>query len=176
MRRSLSILPFVLAGPLSAGTLDPVIVETVPVAPIAPPMMVSDWSGPYAGLAFGTADVSDARYYETDSDDEFAFDDVADATDGSAFGAFGGYNLQSGSFVYGGELAYYSLNEVGYANDGDEVELLEDVIDLRARVGYSFGDILVYGALGFSTASLNTDFEGAEIDDSVYGTNIGLGV
>lgn len=99
--------------------------------------LAEDWSGAYAGLTVGKGN-ADIRA-------NFGFDINFDY-EGEAYGLFAGYNVQNGNIVFGGELAVQSTNlsQSGY------VESLDRLIDLKGRLGYSFGSAMVYGVAGFS--------------------------
>jgi outer membrane immunogenic protein len=153
----------VLAAPSFAGGPTVVVQEPVPVAPPMPVAQTVDWTGPYVGLAFGTAN-GDA------STDVEAFD----YENGTAASILAGYNFQSGSFVYGGELAYSSVSDMvleGVGNGGDDT--FDSMVDLRGRLGYSTGNALFYGALGYAWGDTTIN---ATDSASADGISLGLGM
>lgn len=159
----------VTASAASAGALDPVVIETVPVVPVAPMApMVHSWTGGYAGLSFGAALADEVTVSNNEGDGELE----ESLEDGTALGVFGGYNFQNGNIVYGAELAYYSVSDVTAEDDDDGEELLDSIIDLRGRLGYAFGNAMVYGAVGFSKARTDDD----DFDPDLTGFNYGIGV
>lgn len=144
----------VLAGAVVyvAPPTSPVVATTV-----ATPH-VTDWSGFYAGLSAGGLNGDGG-------DDPFTFD-------GTAYGAFAGYNMQRGAFVYGGELAYTYADttyESGVGSGSGEFGLF----DLKARAGYSLGTALVYLAAG-GTFGVYSDDAGYD-NAAVSGYNYGIG-
>ncbi|HHB81169.1 MAG TPA: hypothetical protein ENK83_05410, partial [Aliiroseovarius sp.] len=90
---------------------------------------------------------------------------------GPLYGAFAGYNMQSGNMVYGVELAYSAANVQinGGAFPGYSYDRF---IDLKGRVGYAMDNVLVYGEIGGSTAH----WGGTAEDANVNGLMLGLGV
>lgn len=85
-----------------------------------------------------------------------------------------GYNLQSGSLVYGGELAYSSGNTT--FPDFPDGNFLDGMIDLKGRVGYAAGKMLWYGTLGYSRT--DRTFAGPVTNDPLKldGMSFGVGV
>ena len=100
----------------------------------------TDWTGAYAGLSVSKFDgnfVDGTTYAEIDA---------------AVGGVFLGYNHDFGNFLLGGEVA---LGGTINGNDGGEYSL-ENLVDIKAKVGKSFGNTLIYGLVGYSTASDNT--------------------
>ncbi len=112
-----------------------------PVAPAAP---VADWSGGYAGLSFGAGTATDS---------------AADH-DLSVLGAHGGYRVDTGPLVYGGELQYAR-------QDIDTAASEQTSLRLKGAVGYDAGRLLPYVVVGLSSLAYE--------DDSGSGTLYGLG-
>jgi opacity protein-like surface antigen len=163
MRTSIaSIVTLGLASagiPAVAGGIAPVVAEPAPVV-VAPAPIVTDWSGIYGGLSYSKA-MGDIDFGDGSTDFE----------DGSAPGAFVGYNFQNGAFVYGAELAYQGFNDLkldGFGGDG-----VHDGIDLKGRLGYSAGRALPYLALGYSMAKYD---DGIDDDIDLDGVSYGLGL
>ncbi|MEJ6394471.1 outer membrane beta-barrel protein [Gymnodinialimonas sp. 2305UL16-5] len=136
--------------------------------PPPPPVVVAvdePFEGPYVGLEFGhvfgdgelTQSVPGATTTTLDLDYD----------NGTAWGIFGGYNVQNGAMVYGGEARYLHLNEIGA---GDDYEI-PYVADLRARIGYAAGDVMFYGAAGVSFS----EYESGVTSIDLTGYNLGLG-
>lgn len=139
-----------LAAPAFAGSADPAPMEPMIQAPAPVAMsMGRDWTGGYAGLQLGYADVST-------SVDGLDGDDVIG-------GLTLGYDWQFGNFVAGvGVDADLADLEVG-----DPVAAtLERVYRLKARAGYSLGDGLLYATGGGA---------GADIDGFGYNTGYFVG-
>ena len=170
-----------VAGGALAGSVD-VIVASEPVV-IAPVQKITDWSGPYVGalvgFGSGTADEiwDDGQETTTDTYD----------LEGIGYGAFAGYNFQSGSIVYGIEAAF-QFSDVGFLVEdvfvlgGDLVADYQggftNFTDLKARVGFAAGNALIYGFAGGSMGSYSTEYVG--LGDvwnvSAAGYNYGAGV
>ena len=106
----------------------PVPIENAPVA---------SWIGPYLGVYSGYGFVGQTQ----------GATGGTISTNGWLFGGFAGYNLQSGSIVYGleGDIGYNGMNGgngTTYSRQGLEGSL-------RARLGYSPDDaILLYATAG----------------------------
>ena len=110
-----------------------------------------DWAGPYAGgqLSWDNFAVEDRNYGTGPK-----------TINGAGFGVFGGYNFQSGPWVYGPEL---QLTKHSAEGDVDEYFLpatIESSVGLRARVGYATGKTLPYLAIGAASTRWNADHEG----------------
>lgn len=141
----MKLLTFTAAACLTAGAVfaDGVNeAETTPV--VTPPVPVNttaDFSGAYGGLGLGIAQ-GEIGYFGNDDDVDF--------NDGTAISLFGGYNIQNGNLVYGGEIGYSQLSDFYVVPDFGDDDVIESLIDLRGRVGYVTGDVLIYGALGYS--------------------------
>lgn len=90
---------------------------------------------------------------------------------GSSFGAFGGYNFVNGDWTYGVELAYTSGFDI--VDSPYSPSSVERIVDLRAKFGKSFGNTLVYGALGYTDAKI-TYFDGFA-HEGASGMNVGIG-
>src|SRR5512137_1484801 len=102
------------------------------------------WSGFYAGVNAGYGDVFDAP----------GGLDIS----GGLLGFHLGYNYQIGSAVLGVEGDYMG----SWMEDGPFA--VDDIASIRARAGYTFGNTLLYGTLGYAWAdasSLGSDsFDG----------------
>ncbi|MEL6684397.1 MAG: outer membrane beta-barrel protein [Pseudomonadota bacterium] len=128
---------------------------------ILPSTAMAEWSGPYAGLSFG---FTAAAEYSQD-DGVFAIDDSR------IFGAFAGYQSQSGSLVFGAELAITNAPDAVLV-DAPEFSILAPNVDLKGRLGYDLGDILAYGVVGMSRLNVASSDEEAPGN----GPNIAFGV
>ncbi|MDX8353009.1 outer membrane protein [Cognatiyoonia sp. IB215182] len=107
-------------------------IVTVPAAGFA-----NDWNGPYAGIAAGSAEI--------DTDDGAELDG-----DGNSLGIFAGYlfNL-GGGLVSGIEVDY---DETEY-DIGDGAVEVDSTGRIKGRLGTELGSGLVYGTLGFVSAT-----------------------
>ncbi len=125
-------------------------VTEAPVAPSVAYAAGTDWSGFYAGLQYGSGDLS------------ASFGGVSvDAGDFDAYGVHAGYMWDLGGFVVGAELDY---NNVALDVDSDADG---DLMRARGRLGADLGRFLPYATLGL--ASLSSDGE------SESGTTYGIG-
>ena len=86
---------------------------------------------------------------------------------GAAAGAFVGYNVVSGNLVYGGELAW----STGVSTDAYGVDSINNLIDVKGRLGTMMGSTLVYGAIGYSYGKISQ----FSADASISGPSIGVG-
>ncbi len=150
-----------MAAPSFAG--GPTVIAADPVPAYAPtPVAAHDWSGAYVGLSYG----------KTSADIDFSSTGLFDFEDGRVAGIYGGYLVQRGSFVYGGELAYGKVSDSfipGGFGDDDEIEF---VLDLKARAGFAADRAMFYGVLGYSKSNYIepgvTPFE-IDLDGVAYG-------
>jgi len=116
-----------------------------------PPEPETRWDGVYVGLLGGvlTGEVAELQT-------EF---------DATTYGGFAGFNFQDGDMVYGVEVAL----QTGRLSIPETVDL-DILFDAKARVGYSFGDALVFGSGGYS--NLDAD----ECCYQASGWNLGAGI
>ncbi|WP_341366280.1 porin family protein [Yoonia sp. BS5-3] len=135
---------------------------TLACAALLPTTVFADWSGGYAGLNFGTT-TGDLDFFDTDVAQEL--------DDGTTVGVFAGYQVQSGAFVYGGEVAIFNTSDA-FVTGFSESEISEPMFDFKARGGYTIDDVLLYGLLGMSSG-IYTNLPDDEWD--VSGLNYGIG-
>lgn len=143
--------------------LKPFVVSFLIIA--SGPGFAQDWTGAYGGLTFGqttfdqVATVGGVPGPRTDERD-------------TSIGGFAGYQVHSGALVYGGEIA---VAKASFPPDG--VIHISDTdyayIDLSGRVGYAFGDLLVYGKAGLSHADVT--YTGPGVTVGLDGTHFGIG-
>ena len=145
------------------------VISMEPPAPQPLPMEevpVASWAGAYAGItggySFGETDISSAPGNSID-------------TDGFNASVFGGWNGQSGMFVYGLE------GDIGYDwADGTNAGASTDRGfngSLRARMGVAATDnVLVYATGGGAAAKIDVN-DGLGFSDSktMYGWTAGVG-
>jgi opacity protein-like surface antigen len=110
-----------------------------------------DWSGGYAGLQFGNSNADDGT-------------DVVDADD---YGVHGGYLLDRGLAVYGGELSLDALDFEAGANVDNA-----SAIRVKGLVGYDAGAFLPYLAAGSAVIDLDRAV-GNDVSDSVFFLGVG---
>ena len=101
---------------------------------------------------------------------------------GSALGLSGGYNWRNGNIVYGADFQYLNFNNLTATEDPvNETREVLGVVDLRGRVGYATGDLLLYGALGWSWSRLHIHpglaygDQGRDNSADLNGVSIGVG-
>ncbi|AMY68119.1 outer membrane protein [Frigidibacter mobilis] len=147
-----------LALPALAGGLTEPVYEAAPVYAPAPVAAPSNWAGGYAGVFLGYAD-----------DDVDITDDAGLSPDsqpnptGGLVGLTGGYNFQSGNWVYGVEadIAKANLSDNGsfdLSTDEYDVEI-NSMATLRGRIGYDMGRWMPYATVGFAAADADYAFE-----------------
>lgn len=130
---------------------------------------LADFSGGYAGAGFSsiTGDITAPDVIE---DINLAIKEDTILT------GFGGYQIQRGALVYGGELAISQANDGGIAGIGIE-GLDTTAIDLKGRVGYVLDDrIMAYGTAGFSRFSTDIEPLGADETLESDGFIVGAGI
>lgn len=142
--------------------------------PYTPPVVLKpyNWSGAYIGGHFGWAwtdvDVFDVVPYNP-LPNNFSYD-----LDGPFGGVQAGYNMQSGSIVYGieGELGYLALDGSGQAPSrvgipGDSISSVDGGIygTIAGRVGFAADGFLVYGKAGWGFADVDASYT----DDNAAG-------
>jgi len=149
---ALPIVPALASGPVAPP---PQVVDYVMPAP------AFDWAGAYGGLSVSSVS---GRINENTGGGVFP-----DLDSDTGFGGFVGYNWQRGNFVFGGELSYTSFDT---AYVGFPVSFQQNVLELRARAGYSFDRVLAYGFVGAARSRL--DDAGTIYNQT--GVTYGLGV
>jgi outer membrane immunogenic protein len=131
-------------------------------APYYPPAPASvyNWAGAYAGLNAG---------YEWGK-----ITGSSVQPSGIAGGLQGGYNWQSGSFVFGGETDI----QVSGADDTFAPYKFSNPWfgTLRGRAGYAFNNILFYGTLGLAYGGLKGEIGGLDENKTHVGWAGGFGV
>jgi outer membrane immunogenic protein len=143
-----------------AFAADVVYQEPAAPAPVFEPTPVASWAGPYAGLHLGYGFGGDVNGIDTD---------------GFVGGAFGGYNFQSGQFVYGleGDINYNGAK--GEAAGVEARSKLDGSIRARAGVAVT-DDVLVYGTAGGAAEKLRVS-DGVNRDtQTMLGYTVGAGV
>jgi outer membrane immunogenic protein len=168
--------PAAYAGSKLAPVVDPVI--TAPAAPA--PVMMRDWTGPYAGITLGFArtrwdgdDITDPEDLENGPTEQ-----VRQFFREGQFGAAGhlGYNMDMGNWVVGGEVAAAP----GFNTTvGDRDVRWGATARLKAgpKLGAQ-GDTWAFGTLGLAHVRHRAT-EGANNDDDSRSGNgwlVGIGV
>ncbi|TYR32837.1 porin family protein [Mesorhizobium microcysteis] len=156
----------VLAMAAPAMAADVVYQEPPAPQPIIESAPVSSWAGPYAGLHLGygfSGDVSDGTGGSI-------------GTDGWLGGAFGGFQMQNGQFVYGieGDVNYSGVD----GTDGTFTARSRIDGSLRGRAGVAVtDDILLYGTAGIAAERLRIteDATGNRDTNTMIGYTVGGG-
>ena len=145
-----------IASPALAG--GPVAVEPEPtVTPVSQPVIASgmDWSGAYAGVQLGYADI-DSNGAGLDGD-------------GMLGGIHAGYRWDMGNFIAGAEVDWDSADvDLGNPVAGT----LDDVARLKLIAGTEFGRSLIYGTVGVAHA--NATVAGVDLSDNGWFLGAGL--
>ncbi|MCK4860292.1 MAG: porin family protein [Rhodobacteraceae bacterium] len=123
----------------------------------------ADWGGTYAGASYNI-EAGELRAYDALGASTGVYD-----LKGDLFGGFAGYNVDTGSMVFGGEIAFATgdLHLVTHATAH-----VETIIDAKARLGLPLGDALVYGVAGGSIGH----YVGVTTDIDFAGVNYGAGI
>ena len=151
-----------LAAPAFAGGLTPPVVESEPAIAATPaPAPVQSWAGFYAGVTGGAATSGGASYAPAGT---------AFGIDRGSYGVMGGYNLQNGALVYGGEIAAQATDFNLEGAPGS----FDNMIDLKARAGMAYGKVLPYAFVGYSRGDWKNG--NALTNGAADGMNYGLGV
>lgn len=118
----------ILAGALAIGaTMASAGGMAVAVDPVvAAPVVVSDWTGPYAGVSFGHVKASALGVSATDN----------------GYGIFAGYRYDFGQLVVGGELEY-----------ARGTKTKTDSTEAKVMLGYDAGRVLPYALVGYGKSS-----------------------
>jgi outer membrane immunogenic protein len=132
---TLAVALAALSTPVLAG--GPTVVEPDPMPDaMAAPVAAHDWSGAYVGLGYGK--VSGHVGYSNGFS--------RDMEDGKLRSIYGGYQMQRGNLVFGGELAFSNTSD--FTLIGFPLESIERMIDLKGKIGFATNRVLFYGALG----------------------------
>ncbi|MGK7752701.1 MULTISPECIES: outer membrane protein [unclassified Roseovarius] len=122
----------ITAAPALAGNLTPPADPYVP----PPPVPVSDWAGPYAGvqLGFGDLDLSGIAVPGANVPSQ--------SDDGFLGGLHVGYNWDRGTLVYGVE------GDIDFTDISFNTTDVDTIARLRLRAGVDTGSAFVYGTAG----------------------------
>lgn len=122
-----------------AAAAAPAMAQEIAQRPLSFAQSGTDWSGAYAGLSLG------GDHLELSPNER----------DGTVVGLHGGYDVDFGAYVLGGEVEY--MRSDIWSNRA------ADTIRMKGRAGYDMGPALVYGVLG------------GTVLNSQLGYNVGLG-
>ncbi|WP_337181663.1 outer membrane protein [Shinella sp.] len=138
-------------------------IDEVPQAPAAEysEPVVKNWSGAYVG---GTATWQNGKFNGQGKNRAHGF----------GGGVYGGYNMQSGQMVYGGEA---DLNYSGVNNTANGFKAKQGANgSIRGRVGVDLNPVLVYGTAGIAASNVKVNNGGAKDDATMLGWTAGAGV
>ncbi|MBO9452146.1 porin family protein [Tropicibacter sp. R16_0] len=137
------------------------------------------FDGAYVGFSIGAATADGTTEYPLlAGGTRFA---PFDPGTGQGYGTFAGYNFQRDNLIYGVELHYINMVRVADRNSAaQEAREVIELVDLRGRVGYVNGNLMVYGALGYSWAKFRvhpgSGFGPRDNQTNLTGLNVGLGL
>ena len=130
------------------------------------PAAAQDWSGFYGGAALSSVS-GNWQHMDTPSGPITNFGDYSSA---GMVSLFAGYNVQSGNLVYGGEFSAGRASDLCFEDYPGECA--DKFMDLKGRLGYAFGQALVYGVAGLT----QLEYDYAPPAYTLTGVNYGLGV
>ena len=154
-------------------------------APIAE-QPVANFSGPYVG-AFAGYQYERADWYQYDAANWSKLPPVAVTQTSLVWGAYAGYNLQSGKGIFGIEAdASPAKRNLGMGCDVGGISCQMDiggVYSVRARFGWAFDNVMVYGSGGValtpwasSVINLTTSQRLDHASGLNYGVAVGAGI
>ncbi len=139
-------------------------IDDVPQAPAAEyvePVASGNWAGAYAG---GTASWQRGDFQQQGKA----------KANGFGGGVYGGYNMQSGQLVYGGEA---DLNYSGVDSKHNGRTAQQGLNgSLRGRVGIDLNPVLLYGTAGVAATNAEMKQGGSKDDKTMLGWTAGAGV
>lgn len=149
------IASFVTLASISAASAD---------GPYEPPVPVSNWAGLYYGTSIG------GIWADVDTTEN-------GSPSGGVAGAQVGYNWQFDRLVFGieGDLAVATADQ-GFGPGFPERVGVDGTAAIRARLGYDFGRLLIYGAAGVAAADVEMDDDTSIGSDTFWGWTVGGGV
>lgn len=137
-------------------------VMDIPQAPAADysEPAIKDWSGAYLG---GTATWQKGKFNRQGSK----------RANGFGGGVYGGYNVQDGQMVYGGEA---DLNYSGVDAQTNRFKAKQGANgSIRARVGVDLNPVLVYGTAGVAASNVEVKDATGKDDATMLGWTAGVG-
>ena len=138
-------------------------IDEVPQAPAAEysEPVVKNWSGAYVG---GNATWQKGKFNGQGHDRGHAL----------GGGVYGGYNMQSGQLVYGGEA---DLSYSGVDNNSHGFTAKQGANgSIRGRVGVDLNPVLVYGTAGVAATNTEMKLGNAKDENTSVGWTAGAGV
>jgi outer membrane immunogenic protein len=153
-----------IAKLLMTTALSSALVLTGPMSQAAAQDRVYDWTGFYAGFGASGVATGSTITFSTGTTN------LPVPKLGAGFTIQGGYNLQQGQFVFGleAENTILAAPEIGSNGDYAATSHLEELLNLRARIGIAADRMLFFATAGYGggRASFTTD-SGYGTPDSV---------
>ncbi len=172
MKRLVAALLVGTAGLAAAPAFAADLPEPVPVAPVAaiPERSAFDWTGFYVGA---TAAWGWGEYDVTSGGTSGTFD-----TDGFTGGAYLGYNYAvTPEWIIGAEADVMMGGGEDFTVGGTAVDVNSPVLStVRARVGYAFDTVMIYGTGGLALGFGEADFNGGSDSNTHVGWTAGAGI
>ncbi|AJY48258.1 outer membrane protein [Martelella endophytica] len=163
LNKTLTAATMLVLGAGAAQAADAIVSAPYEPSPVtyAAPVKVSNWSGFYLG---GAANWDWGTFQKGDFD-----------ADGWGGTLFGGYNMQSGSIVYGVEADLATSNQHEYVDPNLKMEQGVNG-SLRGRIGYAMDPVMVYGTGGLAGSKLQAKQGGDKDKQMAWGYTLGAGV
>ncbi|PTM92090.1 outer membrane protein [Mycoplana dimorpha] len=160
-----TLITTLLASAMSFAALQAQAADAVSDVPLAPAADFSapaggNWAGGYAG---GNVTWQHGHFNKQSGN----------SADGFGVGAYGGYNMQDGQLVYGGE-ADINYSDIDSKNTARKAEQGVNG-SLRARVGVDLNPVLVYGTGGVATSRAKMKDHTSSDTRTMYGWTAGVG-
>ena len=137
-------------------------IDEVPQAPAAEyvePVASGNWAGAYAG---GTASWQRGE-----------FNNDGAKANGMGGGVYGGYNMQNGQLVYGGEA---DVNYSGIDSSRNGLTGKQGINgSIRGRVGIDLNPVLLYGTAGVAAGNVEMKNAAGKADRNLVGWTAGAG-
>nr|WP_255599337.1 outer membrane beta-barrel protein [Hasllibacter sp. MH4015] len=121
-----------------------------------------NWTGVTGGVAYGSVTGESILSSLTTG----AVQSRTGVSDETPTSAYVGVNYQHGSFVIGGEITFTDYSST---LDSNPANTFDNLTEVRARLGYAFDRIHVYGTVGHAELDLNYIGAQALGTGTVYG-------
>ena len=133
----------------------------------SPTTVLADWNGWYGGVTAGS--VSSPEFEITSGDGADVDLDAA-----KRMGALFGRVTQTNNTVFGFEIEVTNMPDMTGTFDVFSVEHSAVTLDLKARLGYAFGQVLPYAVLGVTSYDFENDLITEDFEQA--GLSFGVGV
>lgn len=149
---SLALPSTALAGGLTAPQEAAVVV--------APAVNAYDWTGGYGGVQ-----------YDHFADGDYTAGPTVSSVEGQAFGIFGGYRHDFGSFVLGGEVDLMfgegTINAPAAFVGPFDIDV-DRLVRVGAEGGFKAGRAFIYGTAGFAQIEITDDTSATTSSDGYF--------